>query len=247
MPKPVFKVLLVAVACASLPALAQQGGFYAGGSLGLLTANYRWTTTGLLIPQIPPISQPVIQDYRAAGLRGGVHGGWSHRFGERWSAGLELGFGLSPGVKKERHRIPGADFGPPLFTSEDDRIQVKALWDASLAARIGYEAAPGVTVYALAGPAWQNTQERVNCNASVFTSWCIAPHIETHRRTWSGWTAGAGAEWALSGKWLLRAEARFASFGGKAETYFAGAPADTVYADTKLKSTSLSVGLTYRF
>jgi outer membrane immunogenic protein len=66
----------------------------------------------------------------------------------------------------------------------------------------------------------------------------VVPQIAT--RGHSGWTAGAGVEWAFTQFWTLKAEYKYLAFGSAS---YAIGPTPSV----NLKMHSLEVGLNYKF
>ena len=71
-------------------------------------------------------------------------------------------------------------------------------------ARLGY-AFGSVLPYVTGGIAWRQTQVEINDNAGNVTSSHASPHV--------GWTAGAGVEFPVSGKWTGKVEYNYIDLG----------------------------------
>jgi outer membrane immunogenic protein len=101
----------------------------------------------------------------------------------------------------------------------EQTIDVKLDWFATIRARVGYLVTDRALIYATAGPAIAKAK------TTIYTDY-INPdlglagqskHVESENR--SGWSVGAGGEFALTDKWSLKAEYLFADLGSKSHYY----------------------------
>jgi len=211
-------------------ALAQPvwTGPYAGVSLGVNLGHGKWNaaSTSDFPGTIVDASSP--RTYKPKAWRASVIGGYSWRVG-RWVMGPEVDFGLA-NASDVKAGLPGCTIdcagapGPGVDTSS-----FGVGWDASARARLGYLVSPSVLLYATSGVAWQHVRVTGLCQASLADPQClVAPGdpilSEVHTRTLSGGTVGGGVEWALGGRWKMRAEYRRLMLGSFADAFFVGEP-----------------------
>ena len=128
-----------------------------------------------------------------------------------------------------------------------------------LAARLGLALGPGgrALVYGKAGAAWHTGDLALvtndgteGANGNPFTQ-------RSEDRSGWGWTLGAGAEYALTGNWSLKAEYGYARFGKQSVTLLPSAVLDNAGAVVELIPArqgqlandvhSFQLGLNYRF
>lgn len=237
------KLLIGLIGCiAAFTAHAQDwGGSYAGVSLGRFSAKSTWTTTQLGDPAFcaPSCFSSPDADLDANGFYGAGHAGYNWTLGRFAFIGLEAGFGYANASATIDH-VPGWN-----EQMQDDRISAKYQWNASIVGRLGLTAGP-VALYGLVGPSWQKVTLRVDCPSSP-ASWCSDPQSESRSEVRTGWTAGAGAEFRLPARWRARLDYRYAKYQDKEYTFFGGSPSDTIYAKVSLKTSIVTLGLSYSF
>jgi outer membrane immunogenic protein len=97
----------------------------------------------------------------------------------------------------------------PFFgvTGVNDFYETRVNFEASARARIGY-AFNRVLVYATGGVAWLNVTER-----DVLQSAPPVGAFTDNSSTRTGWTVGAGADYAFTDNWIGRVEYRHSDFG----------------------------------
>lgn len=88
----------------------------------------------------------------------------------------------------------------------DDYYESRTRWQASLRPRIGY-AFDRSLLYATGGVAFANVKHTYVCSV------CPLPNTESFTNTLTGWTLGAGFDYAFTGNWFGRLEYRYADFG----------------------------------
>lgn len=183
------------------------------------------------------------------GFRGSIFLGYSRRIGTNFLIGIEGDIGL---VNKTGtvNGIPGTvgngvTTGVPGLTaaaSSNDSVSVKRSWDASLRARFGYFVTPRAVVYATGGLAMQRVEATVTCSAAGVCGLGPTPFTATNSATMTGWTIGAGLEYALTERLTLRGEYRYADLGTFTATY--GTAANAAFTvDVKMQTHTVMVGL----
>lgn len=192
-------------------------GLYIGGDVG-----YGWaksdgtlTTAAGLLPQ-PYSSSP-------SGVLGGGFIGGNYQINQ-FVIGAELDW-QAASIKGDSGPI-GA--GPYTITTK-----VKSY--GSLRARLGY-AVDRWLVFGTGGWAWGNWS-----TAYAFTG--AAPFF-TNDASKSGWTLGAGAEYAITNNWLARLEYRYTSLG---TTSYVSTATNSAEAGNKVKINDLRLGIAYKF
>ncbi|CCD99147.1 putative outer membrane protein [Bradyrhizobium sp. STM 3809] len=203
-------------------------GCFAGGHLGGAVSDD--TSTNALGRSI---------NYQATGFVGGGQIGCDYQFAPNWVIGGEgrAAWTSLETTRNEFVRFPG--LGGLLVPSQ---LRIRNDFLASVTGRLGYVYAATWLVYARGGAAW--TREKlddafVSPNAGVFTD----PSVTTTR---TGWTAGAGVEWAFAANWSANVEYNYYDFGTKSllltsptnRVTFAGFK-DTIHAAT--------IGVNYHF
>ncbi|MBP2536382.1 MULTISPECIES: outer membrane protein [Agrobacterium tumefaciens complex] len=132
-------------------------------------------------------AQPVAEkpEFTWSGTYFGVHAGGG------WANGAFSGFGVAVEGDIERHwneqEVFGADFGLD--------------WAGSLRGRVGYTF-NNVLAYATAG--WAGTRAYVD-----------APGLGKQEKTFSGYTIGAGLDYAFTDNMFSRIEYRYTDYGDK--------------------------------
>lgn len=217
-------------------------GFYAGALAGFQGGRMNWKTWALN-GLAPVFLATEVRDRAANGVSFGLFGGYNIQRGGL-VGGVEIE-GATSSVEVMGQGIPGT-VNPPIFNAASDSVTHRINGDLSARARLGYLVTPQMLVYGTAGLAIGNMTTFVSCPA-IGVSWCFFPERE-RARVWNpGWTAGFGAEWAISRNWFVRAEYRHSNFGTDWREYFAASAADSVVAKTSLKTNHANVGLGYRF
>jgi outer membrane immunogenic protein len=227
-------------------------GFYAGLGLGFRTTRTDATTTSLIEgtpPDVLSLFAPR-QSLDGTGLRGSPYLGFNWQFAPRWVAGIEGDFGLAD----QTTALEGYNFSPGLGTSGDrlDKLSLKATWDATLRARLGYLLTPATMIYVTGGGAWQRYEITSTCAGNFCVDAEFAPQAITHSTVRSGWTVGTGIEAALWSHWLARVEYRYADYGTASFTNVRSSPfaAFGPFIDefnVKMRTHTATFGLAYKF
>src|SRR5262252_4997649 len=146
----------------------------------------------------------VSHSFSATGFLGGGQIGCDYQFASRWIVGVE-GQAAWTSLKNShastvRNLVTGVTL-PSQFTLRNDFL-------ASATARLGYSIAERWLVYAKGGGAW--TDEKIDIAFTNVQGTAVDPNATTTR---TGWTIGAGAEWAFAPHWSSTLEYNYYDFG----------------------------------
>lgn len=195
-------------------------GFYAGAQLGV-----GWQRDRLVEDCVIPCGLDTATG-RSTGVLGGVHAGYN------WQAsafvfGMEADFELT----NLRHTTIYPASAPDSFGSS-------IRWQGSVRARAGY-AFDRLLLYVTGGVAFADIKHTYNLTPPPG----FASESDSDLRT--GWTLGAGAEYAFTNNWSARVEYRYTDFGRRtdAPAIFGGA------FNNRHRETQQAVraGVSYRF
>jgi outer membrane immunogenic protein len=169
-------------------------GFYVGADVG-----YAWAQdTGTEYPTSTP---SVLDGWTANSKPTGVFGGGF--VGYNWQMG-PLVFGLEGDAQAAGVKGTGyysLNGGSPIT----DHVNSNTDFEASIRGRLGY-AFDRFLVYGTGGVAFSNTNYSYVYGVS-------GPPVTNFAIGRTGWTAGAGLEYAFTNNWTVRAEYRYADFG----------------------------------
>ncbi|MET3662514.1 outer membrane protein [Aquamicrobium ahrensii] len=158
----------------------------------------------------------IANSYDANGFLAGVHIGYNHQI-DQFVVGIEGDI--------EWADLDGDDNG---FGGTVDETDFN--WTGSVRARLGY-AFDRLLVYGTGGIAFASIDQNN-----------IGGVPESIKKTYTGWTVGAGAEYAFTDNLTTRIEYRYSDFGTK---YFA--PAGLNSFENDITSHSVRLGISYRF
>jgi opacity protein-like surface antigen len=216
-------------------------GAYLGISAGRLAGKSTWTTTQLSTVCPDNCFSDLTADLSANGVYYGGHLGYNWALGRWVLLGIEAGAGNSNASGNIDH-VPG--YRPE---NSIDRITADYGLSYSVVGRFGFTAGP-VLLYGLAGPSWQKMSLRVDCPSPDPVSWCGIPRTETDSSMRSGWTAGGGLEFQLPWRLNARLDYRYAKYKDKDHVFFAASEdGEQIYAKTSLKTSVVTLGVSYRF
>ena len=211
-------------------------GFYVGGHAGW--GWVRASTTLLTDPSgaFPPGFKFCCD---RDGFLGGGQVGFNWQTGN-WVFGVE---GDWSAAKSHRTVIINSPIIPGVtrIATGDDH------WFATATGRIGY-AQDKWLVYAKGGVAWYNETDGATTTGVPGVGTVISASV---RDTRTGWTAGAGLEWALWTNWSAKIEYNFMDFGTEHVTFVSISPPIAVgtfgTADIPTQVHAVKVGINYRF
>jgi outer membrane immunogenic protein len=177
-------------------------------------------------------------DFTSAGFIGGGQVGCDYQFASVWVVGVEGRAAWSSLNSQTPGTVTNRATGitvPTHFTVGNDLL-------ASATARLGYSVGPGWLVYERGGAAW--TRENSDDAFTGPLVGAVDPSATTIR---TGWTAGAGVEWAFAPHWSTSLEYNYYDFGSNDFTLTE--PANGAFVNGNLRDTiqTVTVGLNYRF
>jgi outer membrane immunogenic protein len=166
---------------------------------------------------------------------GPIFGG---QLGCDWQFGAGKGPGAGAWVIGIQGSISGADInGAGNNASVDNGLRSKTDFLASITGRLGWAGwDPRVLFYARGGVAWAHERDQIGSSGG----------FADQSRT--GWTVGAGVEWAFAPNWSAFVEWDHYGFGSKSQT-FVTPPGDgtILHADIKQHIETVRIGVNYRF
>jgi outer membrane immunogenic protein len=210
------------------PPVFSWTGFYIGGHVG-----YRWVDADATFPSVLPGDQFFSQlSYSPNSFVGGVQGGYNYQFAPNWVVGVEGDWSWGNRSKTQQFD----------FVDLDQPVTVKAQWNASLRGRLGY-ALDRSLFYVTGGVAWM----RLKVEALDFDAGVLDPTgSATESSTFTGWTVGAGYEYAFLANWTARIEYFYADYGN--ETFFQGLTTSTFFpANVDLKTHTVRGAVNFKF
>ena len=173
----------------------------------------------------------------ASGIVGGLYGG------HNWQSN-NIVFGIEADIEasslSKTSNVTSLDvalapLGPIAAVSERSRLP----WQGSLRGRIGYSFGSAL-LYATGGLAVASVETRVTNTGR--------PSPDSFRKTVSGWTLGAGVEYAIDTKWSARAEYRYSDFARFNNSLNASVfIPNSVIVNQHVTESVVRVGLTYKF
>ncbi|WP_306120751.1 MULTISPECIES: outer membrane beta-barrel protein [unclassified Roseitalea] len=213
------------------PVVFNWTSLYAGAHVGYATGGKTWTQTFSSAGTGPlAIGAPV--DYDMAGLTGGAQVGFNYQ-----PSGSPLVFGAEATISLGDLADSGDSVTFAGYTKHSD---IK--WMGTATAKAGY-AFDRVLVYAKGGFAF--------ANEDFFIAFNGVQDTDTVSTTRTGWTFGAGAEWAIDNRWSVRAEYAYVDFGASNHefTYPAGStsPGLTERFDIDQHMHTFGIGVNYHF
>ena len=178
-------------------------------------------------------------DFSSTDFLGGGQVGCDYQFAPGWVVGVE-GRADWTGLKNShaatvRNLVTGVVV-PSSFSLGNDFL-------ASATARLGYSFVDRWLVFARGGAAW--THEKIDDAFNNLAGVAVDPSATLSR---TGWTAGAGVEWAFAAHWSATLEYNYYDFGSRGFTLSDPARGTTVNG-LSLTDTlhAVTVGVNYRF
>ena len=208
-------------------------GVYVGGQLG-----YGWgraDITNINGSVNFPAGTQSAHDY--GGVIGGGQLGYNFQFNRIWVLGVEGDFAWS-GIDGTTNNISAVN--PAVLSSSGTKVK----WLATATGRAGY-AANNWLYYAKGGAAWARYEgNNITTNAGALTT------LSSGSETRSGWTLGAGLEYAW-GSWSTRFEYDYMDFGTKQisrnVTFATGVVPNPLLRNSDAHIQAIKFGINYRF
>ena len=217
-------------------------------------------------PPPPPVYQPpVVPVFSWTGfyLGGNLGAGWSNGnltdsvFGVNWSANNNATFvgGGQVGANYQFNSfVVGVEGDFDWFANNNNSAAVTAFgttvqgsnngrWLTTLTGRLGY-AAGTVLFYGKGGGAWVGSNNITVTNVATGSAVSFS-----NNNTNTGWTAGAGVEWAFYNNWTARIEYDYVGLSNAAFTVPATSPilAGDVFTTNNRNVQLVTVGINYLF
>ncbi|MHC3941654.1 MULTISPECIES: outer membrane protein [Paenochrobactrum] len=165
-------------------------------------------------------------DVTSSGFAGGVQAGYNWQFNNNVVAGVEADF-------------QGSNLKGEVKLTDNNltlKAGTKVNWFGTVRARLGYVPTERLMVYTTGGYAYGKVKSYVDFEGEGVSK----------SKTKSGWTVGAGAEYALANNWTLKSEYLYTDFGKtKLMNYIDDGV--TTKLDAKVKFHTVRVGLNYKF
>jgi outer membrane immunogenic protein len=159
------------------------------------------------------------------GWFGGLYAGYNHQLSNGLVLGVEGDFNIS-GIDADGVRGIGDGVVDPSLSYGSD-----LKWSGSLRGRLGY-AAGQFMPFVTGGLA----VARYEISETVPTSYSVS-------KTYTGWTLGAGIDYAMTDNILLRAEYRYADYGSER---FENIPS-WINQSVDLSTNDIRIGMAYKF
>ncbi len=210
------------------PPIFNWTGCYIGGHLGGVASDDRTINNagGTL-------------DFGAGGVIGGGQAGCDHQFTNNWVIGAE---GRAARSSLSSQHASHVVF-PALGIAVPSQFGLKNDFLASITARFGYAYGSGWLFYGRGGVAW--THERIDeAYVSPATGLAIDPSASVMR---TGWTLGAGVEWAFAPCWSANVEYNYHDFGTKGPIQLISPVDGVTVAHLKDTIHAATIGVNYHY
>ena len=135
---------------------------------------------------------------------------------------------------------------PPAVPGTTVTSTYESKWLATVRGRIGVLPTQSLLLYATGGVAFAG----IKTSDFAFFAADGSSNAASSDKTKTGWTVGAGAEWALNGGWSVKAEYLYIDLGSINYTSSNSSPANplaTINHDHRIVENVARVGLNYRF
>jgi outer membrane immunogenic protein len=213
---PVSAADLPQVGYTNSPPIYSWSGFYVGVNAGYTVAsrnhmNFSGTDTGtdglgttLGLGLLP--SQATL---RPDGVIGGG------QIGYNWQSDIIV-YGIEADIQgssgKDNFRIVSLPPSTPITVAGSNNLE----WLSTVRGRFGITATPMTLLYLTGGLAIGET--KLNISGSCPTCVPALASAESSNKISTGWTIGAGAEWALAGGWSVKGEYLYYDLGSAVAT-----------------------------
>jgi outer membrane immunogenic protein len=185
------------------------------GCYGGLNAGGGWTRSNGELEAFSPLLAPDVNvrktvplkyDLRGTGLSVGGQVGCNWQTGPVvFGVETDLQGNPNPGIRATRTIESPAVLFPSTSNAED-----KLGWFGTLRARLGVTLTPSILIYGTGGLAYGGVRDSA---AVLFSPSTAGAFIGSTEELKAGWTAGAGAEFALFAGWSVKLEYLYMDFG----------------------------------
>lgn len=171
-------------------------------------------------------NESLLLSVTSSGFVGGVQAGYNWQFNNNIIAGLEADF-QGTNLKGEVKLSDG-----PFSAKAGTKVN----WFGTVRARLGFAPVERLMVYGTGGYAYGKVKSYVDGDDFNVSK----------SKTKSGWTIGAGAEYALANNWTLKSEYLYTDLG-KTKLINYVEDGVTTKLDAKVKFHTVRIGLNYKF
>lgn len=186
---------------------------------------------------LPPNALVGTSNMNASGVLGGLFVGYNFQLSQSIVLGVESDI---QATSISRKNPTAQDTGTGFQVNIPNKESLP--WEGSLRARLGY-AVGNALFYGTGGLAIAKIKTSYSTPPVAFT-----PGFDRFSRTKTGWTAGAGFEYAISSNWTARAEYRFARFGSFTDVLNRAVTIPgLVRVQHNVDENSVRFGITYKF
>ncbi len=210
----------VAASVMSTPSFSWNGA-YVGGQIGYGFGKSKLTDN----PDPSDSEAPNSTSFKPNGFLGGIYAGYNFNVGNSVILGVDGDFSYD-NLKKS---ISAFDSDLNMNASAESKLQ----WSSAVRGRVGY-AVDRFLPYIAGGVAFGNVKNTVSIDNYTYSG----------SKTMTGWTLGAGLDYAATDNVILRFEYRYTDFGKK--NFYAG-NADTIDASDKFTTNDIRIGVAYKF
>ncbi len=249
---PAFAADMLVKAPPPLPApVFSWTGWYVGVTAGYGFGNTDQSLTAdALEANIgPPSTHPAPSGLHPGGFVGGGEAGYNHQAGN-FLAGLEADFSYS-GLRQTASATGAPFIGGVLQTT----VATKLDWFGTVRGRLGVLPMNNLLFYATGGFAYGDAQTTTIGANLAATPPCNGPSGFIYCASGMtsgisvGWTAGAGLQYAIAPRWMIKAEYLYIDLGKQSVTYpdRDTLPVGTLTSTTRFTANIVRVGADYRF
>lgn len=192
-------------------------GAYVGGQVG-----YGWAKSTLNSGYEPLQLKP-------DGFLGGIYAGYNFDIGNNIILGVE-GDATYNNLKDSRTQTDEM-FGTSI-------LENKLQWSGAVRARAGV-AVDRFLPYIAGGVAFGNVKNSLSSSGGFFDG------AASQSKTLTGWTLGAGVDYAVTNNLILRFEYRYTDFGSK--DFYPSHDGFEYFLPTKIKASDIRLGVAYKF
>jgi outer membrane immunogenic protein len=191
-----------------------------------------------------------VNSFKTSGLRYSVYVGAMFEVNRMWVFGAEVDYGFY----NRTSTVPGilgcstaACTGGALvpFNLNGDFTSVTNGDDYSFRLRAGYLVTPDLLLYATGGVAIEKISAAMACNGNTSPACNFSLNQTQPINLLSGYTVGAGIEWKLLQRWLIRGEYRYSAYGDWNPVFFKNSGVIEVFPTIRPKSQIATLGLAY--
>lgn len=202
-------------------------GFYGGAQIG-----GSWADTDLS-------GRGRVGDYRQgfspdpSGFMGGLYVGYNYDIGNNIVLGVETDWAWA-----DMDESDSADFGLTDGSMGKSTGKIKEKWAGATRVRVGY-AADRWMPYIAGGVAYAKVDSSFRIKDSAGNT--VPGYSVSDSDTMTGWTIGAGVDYAMTDHLILRAEYRYSDFGDQDYSN------DNIKYNVDYKTNDFRVGVAYKF